>query len=136
MYEYVFFNEALCSRFMAMLAEMGQHYEHRNGPDGNSLFIDEDIDDDTMEQIEALYDELMDEQRTLMADADADDDSAIHRVGVQYSTADGVVAQVHLDPDLVKRLLREIAIDELQALVQSVATQVMAGGSAALCKKP
>jgi len=135
MYEYVFFNDLLFSRFVAALTEQGQAHELRATADGNSVFIDEDIDDDSMDRIEALYDELMDEQRILIADSEAHEDETIDRVGVQYSTPEGVVAQVHLDPNLVNRLLREIAIDELQALVQSVASQVMAGGGTPLCKK-
>ena len=79
MYEYVFFNEVLCSRFVAVLADQGQACERREGHESASVFVDEDIDDD--------------------------------------------------------RLLREIAIDELQAMVQSIAGQVRAGGGEVLCKK-
>jgi len=136
MYEYVFFNDVLCGRFMAALMELGQPYEQRGGSEGHSVLVDEDIDDDMMERLEELYDALMDEQRLLLADEERDDADVIDRVGVQYSDPDGRVGQVHLDPDLVNRVLREMAIDELQALVQTVATQVLAGGAVALCKRP
>jgi len=134
-YEYVFFNDALCSRFLASLSEQGQGCEQKREGGNISVFVDEDIDDDMMDRLEALYDELMDEQRTIQIDSDMQEDGAIHRVGVQYTDADGVVAQVHLDPDVVARVMRELGIDELQALVQSVASQVLAGGSSPLCKK-
>ena len=134
-YEYVFFNEALCSRFLASLAEQGQGCEQKREGGNISVFVDEDIDDDMMDRLEALYDDLMDEQRTIQVDSDMQQDDAIHRVGVQYTNADGAVAQVHLDPELVARLMREIGIDELQALVQSIASQALAGGGSPLCKK-
>ena len=134
-YEYVFFNEALCSRFLATLTELEQESEQKRDGDNISVFVDEDIDDDMMDRLEALYDDLMDEQRSIQIASDMDADDGIHRVGVQYTDADGQVAQVHLDPDLVARLMREIAIDELQSLVQTVASQALAGGSSRLCKK-
>ena len=134
-YEYVFFNEALCSRFLASLTEQGQESQQKRDGDNISVFVDEDIDDEMMDRLEALYDDLMDEQRTIQIASDMQQDDAIHRVGVQYSDANGEVAQVHLDPELVSRLMREIAIDELQELVQSIASQALAGGSSRLCKK-
>ena len=134
-YEYVFFNEALCSRFLASLAEQGQACEQKREGGHISVFVDEDIDDNMMDRLEALYDELMDEQRRIQIDSDMQEEDGIHRVGVQYTDTNGVVAQVHLDPGMVARLMREIGIDEMQALVQSIASQVLAGGNAPLCKK-
>lgn len=136
MFEYIFFNEALKARFLGMLDEESVAWTGRNGDEAYSVFVSEDIDDDAMERLEAVYDELMDEQRAIVVSDEMDNDDGIHRVGVQFSDVDGVVGQVHLDPDLVHRLLREISIEELQELVQSVATQVMDGGSGALCRKP
>lgn len=134
-YEYVFFNETLCGRFLASLAEQGQDCEQKREGGNISVFVDEDIDDDRMDRLEALYDELMDEQRRIQIDSELQEEDAIHRVGVQYTDADGEVAQVHLDPEVVARIMREIGLDELQALVQSVASQVLAGGSSPMCKK-
>jgi hypothetical protein len=135
MFEYVFFNETLMGRFLAMLDEATVAWTNKQGNEGFSVFVSEDIDDETMEQLETVYDELMDEQRSIVAGDEVANDDGIHRVGVQFSDAAGVVGQVHLDPELVSRLLREISIEELQELVQAVASQVIQGGAGALCKK-
>jgi len=135
MFEYVFFNEVLRGRFVAMLDEQPLPWDGRDTDEGYSVFVSEDIDDDTMERLEAVYDELMDEQRTIVAADELNHDDGIHRVGVQFSDSDGIVGQVHLDPELVNRLLRVISIEELQELVQTVAAQVTSGGAGALCQK-
>jgi len=136
MFEYVFFNEALKGRFVAMLDEGAVAWTSRTSDEGFSVFVSEDIDDNIEEQMEVVYDELMDEQRRMVVGDEMDNDDGIHRVGVQFSDGDGIVGQVHLDPELVNRLLREISIEELQELVQTVAVQIVDGGAGALCKKP
>ncbi|HID30059.1 MAG TPA: hypothetical protein EYP19_08650 [Desulfobacterales bacterium] len=133
MFEYVFFNEALKGRFVAMLDEEAVAWTSRNSDESFSVFVSEDIDDDIEERLEAVYDGLMDEQRSIVVGDEMDAGDGIHRVGVQFSNAEGVVGQVHLDPELVNRLLRDISIEELQELVQTVAIQVMSGGTGALC---
>ena len=136
MFEYVFFNEALKGRFVVMLDEEAVAWTSKTSDEGFSIFVSEDIDDHIEERLEAVYDELMDEQRRIVVGDEMDNDEGIHRVGVQFSDGDGVVGQIHLDPELVNRLLREISIEELQELVQVVAAQVMDGGAGALCRRP
>lgn len=136
MFEYAFFDAALKDRFVALLREQTLPFEEWEGDDGYTVAVSEDIADPVMDRLEACYDALLDEQHSRVAGEEVADATGIHRVGVQYTDNEGAVGQVHLDPQLVNRLLRAVAIEELQQLVQTVATQVLDGGGGALCKRP
>lgn len=134
MLEYVLFAEPLRDRFTKWLEENGIAY--RTGGDGDELLVlvDEDIDEDTGDRIDAQYDLLLDESARI-ADAEDAAPDAVHLVGIQFRRGDGVVGMVRITPELANRLHRCLDMAELQAFVQSVADAVENPDSGPLCRR-
>ena len=117
MYEFVFFDERLRDRFLALLEHLGVAALPGDPEVALSIGVSEDIDDDLLDRIEAEYDSLLDEQASLTEAAEPD---SVSRVAVQFSHPDGSVGVVRLDPAIARRLLGELSYEELQALVQHI----------------
>jgi len=133
MLEYVLFAESLRERFTAWLRDNGIACRTA-GEEGELLvLIDEDIDEDTQDRVDALYDQLLDESARL-ADAEDDAPDAVHVVGIQFQRGDGTVGMVRITPELANRLHACLDMVELQAFVQTVADAVENRDDRPLCQ--
>jgi len=132
MLEYVLFAERLRDRLTTWLDENAIDY--RTAGDGDELLVlvDEDIDADTQDRIEAQYDLLLEESARI-ADAEDDSPDAVHLVGIQFQRSDGVVGMVRISPELANRLHRCLDMVELQAFVQTVVDAVENPDNSPLC---
>ncbi|HUT41220.1 MAG TPA: hypothetical protein VM011_07745 [Gammaproteobacteria bacterium] len=134
MLEYVLFAEQLRDRFTAWLDENGIDYQTAGDEEELLVLIDEDIDADAQDRIDALYDLLLDESARI-ADAQDDSPDAVHLVGIQFQRSDGVIGMVRITPDLANRLHRCLDMVELQAFVQTVVDAVEDPDNSPLCKR-
>lgn len=134
MLEYVLFAEPLRDRFTQWLDASDIVY--RTGGDGEELLVlvDEDIDEDVQDRIDAQYDLLLEESARI-ADAEDDSPDAVHRVGIQFQRSDGNVGLVRITPELANRLHRCLDMIELQAFVQSVVDAVENPKDGPLCRR-
>jgi hypothetical protein len=123
MLEYVLFAEQLRDRFTSWLDDNGIEYRIAGDEDELLVLIDEDIDADEHERIEARYDLLLDESARI-ADEEDDSPDAVHLVGIQFQHSDGTVGLVRISPELANRLHRCLDMVELQAFVQTVVDAV------------
>lgn len=134
MLEYVLFAEPLRDRFTAWLED--NDIDYRTGGDGDELlvFVDENIDDETLDRLDELYDLLLDESAQI-ADAEDDSPDAVHLVGIQFQRGDGSLGIVRITPDLANRMHDCLDMVELQAFVQAVADAVENPDDRPLCQR-
>lgn len=134
MLEFVLFAEQLRERFTTWLTDNG--IAHQTGGDADELLVlvAEDIDDATLEKIDAFYDGLLDESARL-ADAEDDTPDAVHLVGIQFRRGDGTHGMVRITPELANRLHECLDRVELQAFVQTVADAVENPDDRPLCQR-
>ena len=134
MLEYVLFAESLRDRFTQWLDVHDIAY--RTGGEGDELlvFVDEDIDEDIQDRIDAHYDLLLEESARI-ADAEDDSPDAVHLVGIQFRRSDGSVGLVRITPELANRLHRCLDMIELQAFVQAVVDAAENPEDSPLCKR-
>jgi len=134
MLEYVLFAEQLRDRLASWLNDNGIDYQTAGEGDELLVLIDEDIDADVLERIDAQYDLLLDESARL-ADEEDDSPDSVHLVGIQFQRRDGVVGMVRIAPELANRLHRCLDMVELQAFVQTVVDAVEVPDNSPLCKR-
>ena len=133
MFEYMFFDEELRQRFVTFTHARG--VECALSPDQMGLLaaVPEDIDETVSDELDAYYDELMEEQadRTDALDGDATHQAA----GIRVTLSDGRPCMIRLEPALANRLLAAFSLEEMQELVNAIALSVENPEDAPLCKR-
>jgi hypothetical protein len=133
--EYIFFDEALRDRFVQFLAASSLAWETR--ADTMECFVVallQEPDDALLNQIEAHYQALMDEQMLL---AESRGDWVTHQVaGVTVTRADGSTCVVRLSAEVARPLLENFTPEQVQALVQAIAHSLDNPVDGPLCRRP
>lgn len=131
--EYVFFDESLSRRFAQCAAEHGIASTARCDEMGSYIVaLPDDLDDDIDEQLEAAYDTLMDEQRTLV---EADDgEQARHLMGITVALPDGKSCLVRLPAEYGQRLCEHFSPQEIHDIVTTIAREIADPVNGPLCR--
>jgi len=133
MSEYIFFEDDLRDRFLAFAAERripaGTH------PDkiaGHVVTLPENLSDDIEDAFEAEYGRLMDEQQLLVEAEDGEDRTLL---GVDITLPDGRPCTVRLPPDFARRLCNHFSGEEIQAMVATIAQDILDPAAGPLCRE-
>lgn len=118
MMEYIFFDANLRDRFTQHSNGLGIAYETLEDNMGMIIAVSEDLADDLMASLEELYEELQDEQASLMSKTEG---GLNNLAGFSLVLPDGSMTMVPLQPEIANRLLSNFTIDEIQALFSKVA---------------
>ena len=118
MMEYIFFDANLRDRFTGHAKSLGIAYDTVEDNMGMIIAVSEDLDDGLMDSLEVLYEELQDEQASLMSRTEGGLNSL---AGFSLVLPDGTMGMVPLQPEIANRLLSNFTIDEIQALFSTVA---------------
>lgn len=129
MLDYLFFVEPPYRKFLAFLEERGVPAERNEEEDHFEASIPEELDDALLDQIEARYDELMEEG---MEQMEAEDQ---HSAGVVVNLKDGRTTYAVVRPDLINRVLEAISPEELGELVNAIADAVENPDERSLCQR-
>ncbi|MBU0594406.1 MAG: hypothetical protein KKH74_11805 [Gammaproteobacteria bacterium] len=133
MFEYMFFDEELRQRFVAYAHERGVDCTLPADEMGLLAAAPEDMDDVVSDQLDAYYDELMEEQADRV---DAADGTATHQAaGVRVTLSDGRPCMIKLEPALANRLLTAFTLEEMQELVNAIAKSVENPSDGPVCKR-
>ena len=132
MYEYLFFDDDLKYKFTQKLTELHTDYKESIDNDNLCIGIDENLDEKIVDKIDDFYDILLDEQADITI---AEEPESINTVGIQFTTSTGELSQAKLDPKLVNRLLEILTYQELQGLVQTIASATENPAVNPLCQK-
>ena len=133
MSEYIFFEDALRDRFLAFVA--GHRIQADTRPDriaGHVVTLPEDLTDELEDAFEAEYGRLMDEQQQRVEAEDGEDRTLL---GVDITLPDGRPCTVRLPPDLARRLCNHFSGEEIQAMVATIAAEVLDPAAGPLCRE-
>lgn len=134
-FEYMFFNESLRGRFVALASVHGVASMTRQDEiEGFVVELPDELDDDLQEIFEAEYDALMGEQMLL---AEADSELVSHHVaGVMVTLADGTTRAVRIPPPIARRLFEHFTPGEVHEIAQAIAESVENPVDRPICHKP
>ena len=122
MLEYIFFDERPWRRFIEYLESLGLEPEASSGEEGWLVALPEDLDDEVDDKIEAFYDQMLDVNESLVAEAEGQ--SHVHTAGINVTLADGRVVQAAVNPELMQRMLSVVSPQELGELVNTIVDAV------------
>ena len=133
MFEFMFFDEALRRQFVSFAREQGVQCDETEDNMGLVAAIPEDIPDTISDQLDSYYDELMEQQADLVDQADG---AATHQAaGIRVTLNDGRSCMIRLEPKLANQLLAAFTLEEMQTLVQAIATNVENPSDGPICKR-
>jgi hypothetical protein len=133
--EYVFFDEVLQSRFVTLLEQRSVGWDAREDLMGGTIVsISDDLADEAMDEIEACYDTLLDEQSELALQREGWVDKRL--AGVQVHLPDGRERTVALTPELANRLLAHFSAEEVAELVNAIAASLSQDFNGPICCYP
>lgn len=127
MLEYVFFDQGIRDKFVQALREKGIEA----GCDDLTVEVPEDLDDALADEVDYLYEKLLQETAELLEETD--DALEKNAMGVHVVLEDGTPCTIRLDPDLVARLLTAISMEELRDMAQVIADGVQNPDNRPLC---
>ncbi|MBI5785416.1 MAG: hypothetical protein HZA64_08170 [Rhodocyclales bacterium] len=133
MSEYIFFEDALRDRFLSFVA--GHCVQAEIRPDriaGFVVTLSENLPDDLEDILEAEYGRLMDEQQELVEAEDGEDRTLL---GVDITLPDGRPCTVRLPPDFARRLCNHFSGEEIQAMVATIAREILDPSTGPLCRE-
>ncbi|MBI4995552.1 MAG: hypothetical protein HZC22_01345 [Rhodocyclales bacterium] len=133
MSEYIFFEDDLRDRFLVFVA--GRRVQATTRPDkiaGHVVTLPEGLSDDLEDAFEAEYGRLMDEQQRLV---EAEDDADRTLLGVDITLPDGRPCTVRLPPDFARRLCNHFSGEEIQAMVATIARDVLDPTAGPICRE-
>lgn len=130
MLEYVFFDEGIRNKFVEELQAKGVAVTTTD-EDGCIAEVPEDLDDQLADEVDYLYEKLLQETAELMEEGEGAFEKNV--MGVMVALADGTPCTIRLDPDMVARLLNCISMEELRDLAQTIAEGVQNPDNRPLC---
>ncbi len=130
MLEYIFFDEGIRDKFVEELRAKG--VDVTTSDDGGCLAeVPEDLDDKLSDEVDYLYEKLLQETAELLEESEGVFEKNV--MGVMVALEDGTPCTIRLDPDLVARLLNCISMEELRDLAQTIAEGVQNPDNRPLC---
>ena len=120
MLEFIFFHDEPRQRFVALLAAHGVAWTTADDVEGVVVAIPEATDDGLLETIKARYADL----DQALAERDGTTADTHVAAGVVVELASGQRVYARLPPELLARLTRVLAPDELATLVEAVVDAV------------
>lgn len=127
MLEYVFFDEGIRDKFMEQLRQKGVVVSC----DELIVEVPEDLDGTLADEVDHLYEMLLQETAELMEEGD--DALEKNVMGVHVALEDGTACTIRLDPELVARVLNCISMEELRDMAQAIAEGVQNPDNRPLC---
>jgi hypothetical protein len=133
MSEYIFFEDDLRDRFMAFVAKhQVQATTHPDKIAGHVVILPENLPDDLEDGFEVEYGRLMDEQQELVEAEDGEDRTLL---GVDITLPDGRPCTVRLPPDFARRLCNHFSGEEIQAMVATIAKDILDPAAGPICRE-
>lgn len=129
--EYIFFDAGLRDRFVKHAGELGVACELRDDTMGLVVAVSEDLANDLVDDLEARYDELQDEQSDLMSQLEG---GLGKLAGFNLVLPDGQTCMVPLQTDMANRLLACFSLEEIQVLFGTVARSALDPKDSHLCE--
>jgi hypothetical protein len=131
MLEYIFFHKQALDRFGEYLAETGIAYEIREDEMGLVAAVPDDLAPGTLEQIDAVYEQLLDESENLLSE----EEDATCTATLNITLNDGRTVAISVAPELLNRILSVISFDELNELLDAIVSGIEKPDDRPLCQR-
>ena len=131
MLEYIFFDEGLLDRFMTCARQLGVRCDKSDDAMGLVAAIPDDVPEAQAELLEQYYDQLQEEQCSLVEQTESG--VIKHTAGIRVTLPDGRPCMIRLEPEVANRLLGCFSIEEVQDLVNSVARSIASPDDGPIC---
>lgn len=133
MYEYMFFDEELRQRFISFARGQGVACEQSDDNMGLLAVVPEDVPESAADALDEYYDELLEQQAERVDQAEGE--AAYQAAGIRVVLEDGSPCMIKLDPSLANQLLAAFSLEEVQTLVQAIASSVEQRSNGPICKR-
>ena len=124
MLEFVFFHQDISDKFTGVLTQRGLAFKLDVHDDYINIGIDENVDETLIEEIERLYDELLDESRERVDSEEGEHAGNYQKASLLISLNNGESTYAHVELDVLSRVLQVISKDELNQLVCAIADAI------------
>jgi hypothetical protein len=132
MMEYIFFDADLRDRFVEYARSLGVTCVLQEDNMGLVVAVPEDLADDLVDSLEMHYDQLQEEQSSLM---DQSEGGSKKLAGFRLDLPGGQSCIVPLQPDMANRLFACFSFEEIHVLFDAVARSVLnPDDNSQLCK--
>ena len=132
MLEYAFFHVKPFEAFVEKTRNFGLEPDMRVEADYWEVRLAEDLSDDVMEQVEALYERMMEWNQQLH---EAEERGDQQTAGVVVNLKQGEVVYAQVDPVLLSKILSVLTPDEFGQVVDAVVDAVENPDSRSLCQR-
>lgn len=134
--EYLFFNQKIANLFAGRLEACGLPYQEEIEATQQAIIlkISEEVDDELWNELDDYYDELSIEDQALL-EAGSEDDSAKSTAGVYLQLSNGQQTIAQVDPEVMKRILSTVTMDEFNEFVDIIVRSVEKPDDGPICQK-
>jgi len=132
MLDFIFFNQQPFDSFKIFIKEKQLIAEYSRDNEGFILSLPEDTDDDIMEEIEELYDTLLDLDRDLFEQAEEVQNEAV-AAGVTLNLSSGQQIQAKIPVATLNKVLSVMDTHELADFVNAIVDAVENPSEESLC---
>lgn len=130
MLEYIFFHRQALNRFSEYLAEAAVACEISEDEMGLVAAVPDDLEPRIIEQIDAVYEQLLDQSENLLSEEDA-----TYAAALNIKLSDGRTISVSVAPELLNRILSVISFEELNELLDTIVSGIENPDHRPLCQR-
>lgn len=124
MLDFTFFHQAICDRFTRFLLERNIDFQFEEADDYLNVSVSEDIDGSLIDEIEDLYDELLDESRDQVNSDEGESADSYQKASLLIALNNGETTYAHVDSAVLSRVLKAVSKEELNQLINAIAEAV------------
>ncbi|WP_020394028.1 hypothetical protein [Thiolinea disciformis] len=133
--EYLFFTRPMADRFADQLKARRLDYAEvaESVQEAIVFQLHENLDEDTWDELDELYDELSAQDQALL-ESGMIDETAASAAGLYLQLADGRQTIAKVNPELVNRILTVLSLDELNQFLEVIVSSVENPDDSAICQ--
>jgi len=133
MFEYLFFSDGPCRRFVGWLEERNIPVCMRDNREGKTVGVPEDLEEALLDDVDAFYERMVVRDESMLNEGD--DAAGRHTAGITLNLSNGLTPQVAVPPELLNRLLSVMTLEELGQFVQRIVNAVENPDSRPFCQQ-
>ena len=137
MLEYLFFTQEIADKFISFLNGKNLRWEQKNDPMLGSIVIEtpEDIEEELWDELDDYHELLGEEDQKILEAELATNETETNAAGIYIQLANGEQTVAQINPDVMNRMLSVISMEEFNAFVETIVSNVENPDDASICEK-
>ncbi len=137
MLDFIFFHQKPYALFIEKLDALNLSYSiFPNAQDSQfEIQLDEDLPDEILEEIEAIYDQLLDINQQLIEEEEGRNPDNYQLSSIAINLADGRVSHAQIASEKINKILQVLSPEEFAEVVSAIADAVENPDSRSLCQQ-